>query len=56
MGNANLARQGFVLPVAVEQLALGGATHQRLEFVLAVNVDQDVAGFAELLDGHRLTV
>jgi len=39
MRDADLARQGVEPPEAIEQLTLGGAPHERLKFVLAMNVD-----------------
>src|SRR5262249_488399 len=42
--------------VAIEQLALRRAAREGLEFVLAVDIDEDAAGFAQHLHGHRLTI
>ena len=47
---------GLEPAVAVEQLALRGGARQGLELVLAVDIDEDVAGFAQQLHRHRLAV
>ena len=56
VGNPDFPDGGFVAAVGVEQFALAGAAGQSLEFMLAVDVEQDVAGLAQLLHGHRLAV
>src|SRR5579883_2712043 len=47
----DLLREGDVAAVSVQQLALCGAARERLEFVLAVDVDEEAAGVAQQL--HR---
>ncbi len=47
MRDADLAAEGVEPAVAVEQLALRGGARERLEFVLAVDVDEDAAGLAQ---------
>ena len=48
--------EGFVSTEVVQQLALGGAARERLKFVLAVNIDEDVSQLAQQLHGDRLPV
>ena len=54
--DAHLADERGELAVAVEQLALRGTSGQGLKFVLAVDVDEDVAGLAQQLHRYRLPV
>ena len=53
MGDPHLADERIVPAEVIEQLALRGAARQRLEFVLAVDVDEDVAQLAQQLHRHR---
>src|ERR1700751_4825234 len=47
MRDADLAHRAGQGAVAIEQLALRGAARQRLEFVLAMDVDEDAARLAQ---------
>ncbi len=46
MSDSHLRYQGLMLPITVQQFTLCGRAHERLEFVLPVNVDEDVARLA----------
>ena len=52
----DLAGEPFEAARGVEQLALRGRAHERLEFVLAVDVDQQYADLAQQLQRHGLAV
>ncbi len=45
--NAHLIDERLVPAVVVEQLALGGVPRQRLELMLAVDIDEDVPELAQ---------
>ena len=56
IGDSYLSGEWLELAVTVEQLALRRAAHERLEFVLTVDIDEDVAGLTQQLQGHGLPV
>src|SRR5580698_219644 len=56
VSDAHLRRERIVFAIAVEQLPLRGAAHEGLEFVLPVNVDENVASLTQQLQRHRLSV
>ena len=56
IGDSYLSRERLESTVTVEQLALRRAAHERLEFVLTVDIDEDVAGLTQQLQGHGLPV
>src|SRR5580704_10212219 len=56
MRNADLRGERFEAPEAIEELALRACAHERLKFVLAVNVDEDVADLAQQLDRRGLAI
>src|ERR1700722_3493040 len=56
MSDAHLRCERFVFAIAVEQVPLRGAAHERLEFVLPVDVDENVARLTQQLQGHGLPV
>jgi len=53
---ADLRHQGGVAGIGIQQFPLHGRTQQRLVFVLAVNVHQGFAQFAQQLHGGRLAI
>ncbi len=56
MGPRDLGHERRGPRIAVEQAALRGGPHQRLEFVLAMNVDEEAAHLAQQLQRHDLPV
>ena len=53
MRRGDLRCEGLEVAEAVDQLALRGGAHQRLEFVLAVDLEQQLGGAAQHLQRHR---
>ncbi len=56
VGGAHQPDLGFELAEFIEQFALRVAAHQRLEFVLAVDVEQQFADAAQHRHRHALAV
>src|SRR6185437_752414 len=56
IGDSDLVDQRTQPAIDVEQLTLRGGTGERLEFVLAVDVDEDAAGLAQQLHRNGLAV
>src|SRR5581483_7363367 len=56
MSNSDLAGRLLEAAESIQQLALRGRPGERLKFVLPVDVDQDVARFAQQLYRHGLAV
>ncbi len=56
MRDGDLVRQRLELAVIVEQFALRSAARERLEFMLPMNIDEDISKVAQLLHGDRLPI